>query len=414
MENTLNLAPLWEAQQMCAKHHDQAVLIGRIALDTCLNLSENEADDLSGPLDIAEKAMSVIDSIFKTHTKQSYILGSIEQQSHRICAGDPLILVKAMMTVWSSNASPLITRDLQETSDYATSIINLGLISMLFTSERWTTLGSQWEALKTKTLLANAAVSLIFATYFISQAYDETMHPYIEDYIDGSQPTSIQIFLKYTWRVAQTTLPQRSPGNLFGLTSEDMKISPSGKRLLVRDGSDTWDDPVYWHPGKQTIGSPWGKFHRNKHQPTFLPTKKSTLPHTMYRLPTSSVKLAETFEEYYEDVELKLLETERQIADVSGETAADQFHRLASASGSSYPDEGIDEDDADEVYEATQEYKNSVSLTRKPILDLRGHATLPFLTTAARALRFDEEPETFEDDFWVMTFGGVEAGELDQ
>jgi hypothetical protein len=49
---------------------------------------------------------------------------------------------------------------------------------------------------------------------------------------------------------------------------------------------------------------------------------------------------------------------------------------------------------------------------KRPISDSHGHSTLPFLSSAAKALRFRAEPEDIETDLWVLTFGGNEGGNV--
>lgn len=46
---------------------------------------------------------------------------------------------------------------------------------------------------------------------------------------------------------------------------------------------------------------------------------------------------------------------------------------------------------------------------KRPTSDSRGHSTLPFLSSAAYALRFHTEAEDIETDLWVLTFGGNEG-----
>ncbi|KAM0260915.1 hypothetical protein ACHAQJ_002535 [Trichoderma viride] len=51
-----------------------------------------------------------------------------------------------------------------------------------------------------------------------------------------------------------------------------------------------------------------------------------------------------------------------------------------------------------------QEYLYNLPMVKKQISDSRGNLTLPLLTTAIRALRFEEDPDEIEQNLFMMTF----------
>lgn len=212
----------------------------------------------------------------------------------------PSRYVEAMIALWYSDASRQISRDasLEPEVPDANKYSNLGLLAMLLAVESWA--DPKDPALYEACLVSSAATSMIFAASLLSHHSEYAPWKAVASVVPVHH--SVKAFLKCSWSVYRygTHEPMRGPGYLSGALSQDAKLSVDGRRLLVpRNG--TWARPDYWHPCKQTFGSPWNKFFKNSKKRIFTKKIPSSSPIT-YRMPSTAIKLAEMFEDYYFDL----------------------------------------------------------------------------------------------------------------
>lgn len=55
------------------------------------------------------------------------------------------------------------------------------------------------------------------------------------------------------------------------------------------------------------------------------------------------------------------------------------------------------------THDVPMEFLYTLPMVRKPIADMQGCLTMPLLNTVARAMRFQDEPDEAESDFFIMT-----------
>lgn len=223
-----------------------------------------------------------------------------------------------MINLWYIDTMPVLSRDptqgvpedgdTQWDSEYAAEhqhFGNLGLTAMLLTAENWKAPESQ--KLQAAALLANTTTSMVFAAYMISFRLDGDTWKGAVGKI--SSRVTIKAFFLCAWQVARINHGdfEGGPGREFGATSDEVKLAPDGKRLLSRIGRKDhgWHEPPFWHPCKKVPGSPWNKFLINKQQPVFT-TEPSASSHILHRLPSTAIKLAEPYEEYYEELRKRI------------------------------------------------------------------------------------------------------------
>ncbi|KAF4512728.1 hypothetical protein G6O67_000073 [Ophiocordyceps sinensis] len=97
-------------------------------------------------------------------------------------------------------------------------------------------------------------------------------------------------------------------------------------------------------------------------------------------------------------------QTGRQRRVLHREAQIRQFHSLAEATGRRYPAIDLSEDNASYTEEPVQDFLYKLPMVKKPICDMSGHLTFPFMNTLVRAWRFQDEPDEVEPDFHIMTF----------
>lgn len=174
---------------------------------------------------------------------------------------------------------------------------NMGLISMLMTSESWKTPAS--SELFRVSLCANATTSIMYAAFMILSANPAVNSP-------GREPPSSQIFeafrlyLRSSWLLARDGQVQM-PGQDYSTTTDELKMSNDGKRLLSKVGRSEWSEAPLWHPVRKVPGSPWNKFMRNTGQMVFQMEGDAKGP-TSFQVPSSALTLVEPWEQYYADI----------------------------------------------------------------------------------------------------------------
>ncbi|KAL7963129.1 hypothetical protein V8C34DRAFT_310708 [Trichoderma compactum] len=96
--------------------------------------------------------------------------------------------------------------------------------------------------------------------------------------------------------------------------------------------------------------------------------------------------------------------TNRRRSRLTPDDCKNQFSYLAMQTGCQYPCFIPAPETATSVNHLDQEYLYNLPMVKKPISDASGNLTLPFLTTAIRALRFGEDPDEIEQNLFMMTF----------
>ncbi|CAH0023382.1 unnamed protein product [Clonostachys rhizophaga] len=382
-------------------------------------------------------------ALFDSDSLDNSVLQYLQTQGNHLC-GSPIRFIESMLHLWFVSAAPVLARDalgtdvdsialgrngqIAEDLDADSSsakllYVNLGILSMLLTSKNWRDPAD--SSLHAATLTANTVASMVFAAYSIGM---------VQRNLDWSFRTGrvpfrrvIHTFVKCAWQLSRQggNIIDRGPGGLFGALSEEIRLSHHGKRILIRadqeedeedkeeeqeeEGDNNFDlhseeeddrekkkkeelwlEPPFWHPFKQ-VPDVTGITHR---------------------MPSSAMEIILPFQRYYRGLRFRFDRDNRPRTIIRTKYRLKQFNDLASESGMWYPDEEIHEGVSDEAYDVFPRYQFSVPTCKRPASDFKGHATLPLLTSAARAMRFEEEPDEVNGTLFMMLFGGLEGGEF--
>nr|QWT68614.1 MAT1-1-2 [Ophiocordyceps robertsii] len=352
----------------------------------------------------------------------------ILQRLHTIAVyhhNDAIYVVKGALAMWYSSAIPAVSRDplqglnpealreFDENGDefdpwsrrFATQqhrAANLGIVAMLMTFK---SRDSEAHPLsKAASLVARSVATLLYAVFLICpRMLEETWTHYLE----STRPDeTIKTFLRSTWSLTRencTQLNVPAPGLEFGTTLDEVRLTRDGSNLITRIGRFSWHSPPAWHPLRNVPGSPWNKFLRNHSQPIFPETPSQSAGFRV-TIPGSLRTLASPFEEYYSELRSRMDQTGRQRRVLHREAQIHQFHSLAEATGRRYPAMDLSEDNASYTEEPVQDFLYKLPMVKKPICDMSGHLTFPFMNTLVRAWRFQDEPDEVEPDFHIMTF----------
>ncbi|KAL7894869.1 MAT1-1-2 [Trichoderma sp. SZMC 28014] len=424
MENICSFEPLWkDLEAEVPQKHITNIRVKALHLF----LHDNPADVHQPPsLDyVVATCLDIINHIICFWKGDNPIIARLRtvaiQTKH-----EPIIAIKGAMALWYTSTVSIFERDIHQgvssetditTADDGTVIAtwnreyaaerhyvgNLGLMAMLLTTETW--LPPRDPKLKVATIVSCAATTIIFAAYMISSR----MPTYESwDFALSACPNNegIRIFLRSAWRLAQRPVNAEghSPGMEFGAHNNEMRLSKNGKYLLSKIGRGDWGRASFWHPGRKVPGSPWNKWIKNICRPIFSKSPCIKNIQIVFRLPSSATLLTSVFGEYYSSLRVKFDQASRPRSRPTNEECKKQFHDFSSQTGGVYPYFSPSLEAATSVENILQEYLYNLPLVKKPIADSRGNLTLPFLTTAIRALRFTEDPDEIEQNLFMMTF----------
>nr|CAQ42992.1 mating type protein [Hapsidospora chrysogena] len=322
MENIMRFESLWESagvaqssrssiQEIRLKilkvqleqHKDDG---GRLATIEGIFDARHQQDHSLISLDITKETMRAVKWLLERAEHSPHrILRELHSKGKTTCE-EPILFVQAMISLWRKSATPFLTRDINFGATRGPESLkngNIGLCQCL-TAENWTPPND--ARLQAATLIANSATSVVFAAYLIGHKYEgESWKAAVQDYHASD---CVRSFLKCAWQVARRG-GELHPGAEFGAFADEVKLSVDGKRLLVKIGRGKWTKPAYWHPCKRVPGSAWNKFLKNKIHPIFQGSydmASEPSERIMHRMPSTAIKLAEVFEDYYADIRARM------------------------------------------------------------------------------------------------------------
>ncbi|KPM39117.1 hypothetical protein AK830_g7440 [Neonectria ditissima] len=379
------------------------------------------------PLWLEEDVLASSISLMKTflsYETDNMILEKIRELSEELDA-EPIAVVHGAIYLWYQGSIPIVSREpnmgLSEhiaedegfTSPAAREHLNRqfrfanrGYLSMLMATEAWEK--PTHPKLQAASLITNAAISFLFATYVIApHMEDEPLWtgPISEDPVNMCQ-NEMLLFLKTNWHVQREGWQDSDhrPGAEFDALKSEVKMSEDGKRLLTQVGYPDWHEVPSWHPFRVVPGSPWNKFIRNRYQKIF-PVFPAMTNRVRYMVPGSAASLTNSFREYYNVLRSQYDSTETRRTQPTEHKLELQFWRLAEGTGLKYPTVRPLEENGHDIEDYGQAgHMSNVPLVRKPASDMSGNLTLPFLSTTSRAFRFESEPEIDDDDSYAMIF----------
>ena len=201
--------------------------------------------------------------------------------------------------MWFEDVVPFLLRDedsIRSTQRRYQGLANQGLVSMLLTARNWEP--PLHPCLRKATIIANSATALIFAAYVLGRG------PHLQGSSQFSSlaqsSVSVKSFIRCTWQVARVSLT-KGPGSEFFASKDEARISSDGRRLLVQVGRRDWQVAPYWHPMRQSPGSPWNKFLGNKNRAVF-DSDVSGAHGIRHHLPSSAMILAAIYEDFYTEI----------------------------------------------------------------------------------------------------------------
>lgn len=173
---------------------------------------------------------------------------------------------------------------------------NIGLIGMLMTSDAWSVPAT--KELFSVTLCANCTTSLLYSAYMIVCA---TPAFPLQQTSEEQMTEGLRLYIRSAWLLARDSQIQ-SPGLDFGATTNEIKLSSDGRRLLSKVGRVEWSEAPLWHPVRRVPGSPWNKFIRNTGQKIFQPSSADAQAASQFQIPSSALTLIEPWEQYYDEI----------------------------------------------------------------------------------------------------------------
>ncbi|KFA66094.1 hypothetical protein S40285_04295 [Stachybotrys chlorohalonatus IBT 40285] len=277
----------------------------------------------------------------------------------------------------------------------------MGLVAALLTSEPW--MPPHHPVLRRATLISNVVVTVLFAAHLIlhkqlpsTKGDNETRPKNCQD--------ALKHFLRFVWKLEPKT--DCIPLPLFGASPDEIKLQSNGRGLLINTPSQGWVDMPEWHPCRKVPGSAWNKFMRNHLQPIFSTASTSSEELFLeFHLNSVALEILAPYETYYDALEVKFDERHTQRGLALDDDAEDrQYATIAAATGHEYPDENLDETNADVFHIFDHDYLGCPSMLRKPMTDQSGHLIFAFLSTSMREINDEEEFEDLDDDGFALHF----------
>ncbi|KAG5996501.1 hypothetical protein E4U54_002555 [Claviceps lovelessii] len=252
MESLYHFSPLWERPEFVSKP-EQAIEELRIkSLEAFLHRNHSEAAKPLTLNDVVLECTSVIQQLLKNHSDGNEIIQRLRNHDQ----DDPMAVVKSALVLWYAASSPIFSRGsqqglfadsgLQNDDGVPTlawsrrffyeqhAIGNLGLMSMLMTSEAW--LSPKHEKLKSASLISTASTTILFASYLICT--EVVYRPWVKDVSSAQNFEAMALFIRSSWQVARQNFDifDSPPGREFGATSKEVKLSDDGKHLDMNRG----------------------------------------------------------------------------------------------------------------------------------------------------------------------------------
>lgn len=282
----------------------------------------------SDALDPAQRVLSAITVVISDLGASNTVLERIRKTAVTHTGGDPVLLIRAAVGLWYLETLQILgnneaNRTQEQRRDESGELImpwaqgyhadfpisNLGHMAILYTQKNRPSPPDDKH--EPSILIANAAVSLLYAAYAISpHLKDDTMFE-ITTFCHDER--SLRLFLDVTWKIGFRKGARKVPtglGHEYGIAPGDTRMSKGGRRLLIRTGpkGTVWAPAPYWHPYLQLPGSPWNHFIKNLKQPIFPCDKPHEEKPVQYLLPTGALKLVEPYEAYYSQLRARAQE----------------------------------------------------------------------------------------------------------
>ncbi|PFH58376.1 hypothetical protein XA68_13740 [Ophiocordyceps unilateralis] len=431
MDSLFSFEPFWNNPDVLSWPRVAVDDIRIKSLNLYLNKHKGERPTPLGLDVVIDECIDIIETLFEDSEDDNEILKRLHSIGYRYTR-DAMTIFRAGIAIWYSSAAPASTRDplqglhpdtLQEFDENGEEYepwsrswaakqhasANLGIVAMLLTSERW--VPPVHPLLKAASLVSKSITALLYAVFLIFSTLVE--NPDLIElpwpcYLESTRPyETMRLFLRSTWSLTRENFQELDffpPGVEFGTTLNEVGLSHDGSQLLTSIGrGNSWAVPPPWHPVRKTPGSAWNKILRNQMQPVF---SESPLDPAEFHLtiPGSCATLVQPFEKYYSQLRSRMDQNGRHRRLVSRPAQIKQFHSLSEKTGQPYPLVELSEDTASFTEEPEQEWLYKLPMVKKPITDLRGYMTFPFMTSLSRAWRFQVEPDEVEPDFYVMSF----------
>ncbi|KAH8171593.1 mating-type protein MAT 1-1-2 [Sarocladium implicatum] len=421
MESLCSFDPAWSRDEAIVVPRDTIKVLRERIVNSLLrkaSLYETQSPSIDN---IIEAGLQTIDELFQDDASMSnVILKRLRQAAPE--SDQVLRIVKEAIHQWYRSAVPAVTRDpssglvpteegvpgapgttieIWERDRAAEQFFygNMGLIGMLMTSEPWQTAPA--KKMFAVSLCANSMTSLLYSAYMIVSA---TPAFPLQESTQSQMMEGLRLYIRTAWLLARDSQVQ-GPGLEFGATTNEIKVSNDGRRLMSKVGRVEWAEAPLWHPVRRVPGSAWNKFIRNTGQKIFQPAAADSQAASQFQIPSSALTLVEPWEQYYAEIRRRFDQTGRQREALSTpEQRRCQFARLSEATGSPYKERELKERTALQAQDINQAYAYHLPMVKKAISDARGMLTLPFVTTAGRALRFEEDPPELEPDLFLMKF----------
>ncbi|KKP01500.1 hypothetical protein THAR02_06404 [Trichoderma harzianum] len=384
MENICSFEPMWKSFEADVPQKD----ITRIRLKSVeVFLRENKFLDTEQPPSleyIIAASLEIVNHLLCFWQGDNPIIAKIRTIAAQT-KSEPIIAVQGAIALWYTSCVSIFVRDIHQgvsseeeitTFDDGTIIAtwnreyaaechyagNLGLMAMLLTTETW--LPPSDHKLQVASLVSCAATTILFATYMISSRIP-AYHSWSFALSACPNNEGVALFLRSAWRLAQRNVDKGFlPGTDFGAHIDEIRLSRNGKILLSKVGRADWARAPFWHPSLLTA----------------------------------------VFGEYYSNLRTRFDQANRRRSRLAPDECKNQFSDLAMQTGCEYPYFIPAPETATSVHHLDQEYLYNLPMVKKPVSDVNGNLTLPFLTTAIRALRFGEDPDEIEQNLFMMTF----------
>ncbi|PKK45562.1 hypothetical protein CI102_9515 [Trichoderma harzianum] len=427
MENICSFEPMWKDFEADVPQKD----ITRIRIKSVeVFLRENKFLDTEQPPSleyIIAASLEIVNHLLCFWQGDNPIIAKIRTIAAQT-KSEPIIAVQGAIALWYTSCVSIFVRDIHQgvsseeeittfedgtiiatwNREYAAECHyagNLGLMAMLLTTETW--LPPSDHKLQVASLVSCAATTILFATYMISSRMP-AYHSWSFALSVCPNNEGVALFLRSAWRLAQRNVDKGGvlPGTDFGAHIDEIRLSRNGKILLSKVGRADWARAPFWHPCKKIPGSHWNKWIKNSCRPVFpKSTHKSKQDICIvFRLPSSAALLTAVFGEYYSNLRTRFDQANRRRSRLAPDECKNQFSDLAMQTGCEYPCFIPAPETATSVNHLDQEYLYNLPMVKKPVSDANGNLTLPFLTTAIRALRFGEDPDEIEQNLFMMTF----------
>ncbi|KJZ79325.1 hypothetical protein HIM_01476 [Hirsutella minnesotensis 3608] len=424
MESICSFEPFWDLPDVISAPYEALHHIRTQALNTFLKNHRGKPRQPFSVENTIRECELVIQAILENTDDNNEVLQRLHDFGHHHQCG-AFSIVQAALAMWYTSAAPVLARDpLQGLHPDSSSEVdesgrdylpwsrsfsskqhaaaNLGIVAALMTSDRW--IKQPHPLLDDAVLVSRSVTTLLYAVYLICPRMMDVDWTH---QVELTRPMeTIRTFLKSIWSLMRVGFDQMDaipPGIEFGATLDEVTLSRNGMDIMTSIGSQVWHSPPYWHPLRRVPGSAWNKFLRNHEQPIF-PESQSQSPGFRITIPGSLKTLSSAYQTYYFDLRSRMDQTGRARRVLTEEAMARQFHSLAAATGKPYPMMELTEDNASYTEEPEQDFLYKLPMIKKPITDMRGYLTFPFMNTLVRAWRFRQEPDEVDPDFHIMTF----------